>query len=204
MTRVDDDFVKWLKERGEDFSRFFSFSEVSEGIKDGVYDKETVPFSLQKNKLYGIPNPIFEADLANGDVAWGTKFTAEDMAQLIYKWIKWTYENIDKNARVAINFRDIPSVMSEDPKRLLYIVKFFANLPAEHRPWSLVFEDPMGESLPEELEAWAASIRRTMTANGWNDGKILVHIHQKWDLQTASQLDCLSAGADGVWASMCE
>jgi len=43
-----------------------------------------------------------------------------------------------------------------------------------------------------------------MTANDWNDGKILVHIHQKWDLQTASQLDCLSAGADGVWASMCE
>ena len=62
----------------------------------------------------------------------------------------------------------------------------------------------MGESLPEELEAWTASIRRTMTANGWNDGKILVHIHQKWDLQTASQLDCLSVGADGVWASMCE
>ena len=204
MTRVDDDFVKWLKERGEDFSRFFSFSEVSEGIKDDVYDTETVPFPLQKNKLYGIPNPFFEVDLANDDVAWGTKFTAEDMAQLIYKWMKWTYENIDKNARVAINFRDIPSVMQEDPKRLLYIVKFLANLPAEHRPWSLAFEDPMGESLPEELEAWTASIRRTMTANGWNDGKILVHIHQKWDLQTASQLDCLSAGADGVWASMCE
>ena len=204
MTRVDDDFVKWLKERGKDFSRFFSFSEVSEGIKDGVYDMETVPFPLQKNKLYGIPNPFFEVDLANDDVAWGTKFTAEDMAQLIYKWIKWTYENIDKNARVAINFRDIPSVMHEDPKRLLYIVKFLANLPVEHRPWSLAFEDPMGESLPEELEAWTASIRRTMTANGWIDGKILVHIHQKWDLQTASQLDCLSAGADGIWASMCE
>ena len=43
-----------------------------------------------------------------------------------------------------------------------------------------------------------------MDNNGWPDGKILVHIHQKWDLQTASQLDCLSAGADGVWASLCE
>ena len=39
---------------------------------------------------------------------------------------------------------------------------------------------------------------------GWNDGKILVHIHQKWDLQTASQLDCLTGGADGVWASLFE
>ena len=204
MTRVDDDFAKYLKERGEDFSRFFSFSEVSNGIKNGVYDTESVPFPLTKNKLYGIPNPFFEVDLANQDVHWDTKFTADDMCQLIYKWIKWTYENIDKNARVAINFRDIPSVMTQKPERLLHIVKFLAELPKEHRPWSLAFEDPMGESLPEELEAWTAAIRRTMTASGWLDGKLLVHIHQKWDLQTASQLDCLSAGADGVWASMCE
>ena len=65
MTRVDDDFAKYLKERGEDFSRFFSFSEVSNGIKNGVYDTESVPFPLTKNKLYGIPNPFFEVDLAN-------------------------------------------------------------------------------------------------------------------------------------------
>ena len=204
MTRVDDDFAKYLKERGEDFSRFFSFSEVSNGVKDGVYDKETVPLPLSKNKLYGIPNPFFEVDLANEDVAWDTKFTNDDMCQLIYKWMKWTYDNIDKNARVAINFRDIPSVMNKKPERLLYIVKFLSTLPKEHLPWSLAFEDPMGESLPEELEAWTAAIRRTMTASGWLDGKLLVHVHQKWDLQTASQLDCLSAGADGVWASMCE
>ena len=43
-----------------------------------------------------------------------------------------------------------------------------------------------------------------MDANGWESGKLLVHIHQKWDLQTASQLDCLSSGADGIWASLCE
>lgn len=204
MTRVDDDFAKYLKERGEDFSRFFSFSEVSDGIKNGVYDMETVPLPLRKNKLYGIPNPFFEVDLANEDVHWDTKFTIDDMCQLIYKWIKWTYDNIDKNARVAINFRDIPSVMNTKPERLLKLVKFLSELPKEHRPWSLAFEDPMGESLPEELEAWTAAIRRIMTASGWLDGKLLVHIHQKWDLQTASQLDCLSAGADGVWASMCE
>jgi pyruvate/oxaloacetate carboxyltransferase len=56
----------------------------------------------------------------------------------------------------------------------------------------------------EELEAWTGSLRRVMDNNGWIDGKLLVHIHQKWDLQTASQLDCLGAGADGVWTSLCE
>ena len=43
-----------------------------------------------------------------------------------------------------------------------------------------------------------------MDSNRWSSGKPLVHIHKKWDLQTASQLDCLSSGADGVWASLCE
>ena len=68
----------------------------------------------------------------------------------------------------------------------------------------VTFEDPAGEYLPEELEAWTACVRRVMNSNGWESGKILVHIHQRWDLQTACQLDCLSAGADGVWASLCD
>ena len=70
--------------------------------------------------------------------------------------------------------------------------------------FAINFEDPLGEYLPEELEAWTASLRRTMDSNGFPEGKILVHVHQKWDLKTASTLDCLSAGANGVWASLCE
>ena len=204
MTRVDDDFVKYLKDKGEDFTNFYSFSEVTEGVKDGRYDTETIPVSLQKNHDLNIPNTFFEMDLANEDVEWDTKFTVDDMCQMIYKWMKWTYDNITKDARILFNFRDLPFCMTVAPDRLLYVVRFLSKLPVEHRPFALCFEDPFGEYLPEELEAWTASMRRTMTANGWNDGKILVHIHQKWDLQTASQLDCLTGGADGVWASLCE
>jgi len=204
MTRVDDDFVRYLKDKGEDFTNFYSFSEVTEGVKDGRYDTETVPVSLQKNCDLGIPNTFFEMDLANEDVEWDTKFTTDDMCQMIYKWMKWTYDHITKDARILFNFRDLPFCMTVAPDRLLYVVRFLSKLPVEHRPFALCFEDPFGEYLPEELEAWTASMRRTMTANGWNDGKILVHIHQKWDLQTASQLDCLTGGADGVWASLCE
>ena len=110
------------------------------------------------------------------------------------------YDNSNKDARILINFRDLPQVMTQAPERLLMIVKFLSTQPPHLHMFALAFEDPMGEYLPEELEAWTASIRRTR----WSSGKILVHIHQKWDLQTASQLDCLSAGADGVWASLCE
>ena len=87
--------------------------------------------------------------------------------------------------------------MDEPPERLLKVVEYLATM-------ALAFEDPMGESLPEELEAWTACVRKVMDGSGWESGKLLVHIHQKWDLQTAATLDCLGAGADGVWASLCE
>ena len=204
MTRVDDDFCQWLKDEGEDFSKLFSFSEVTEGLRNGVYDTEKVPISLIKNKKYGLYNVVFEVDLANSDCAWDTKFTVDDMCQLILKWMRWVYDNINEKARLMLNFRDFPIAMAQTPERLLKIVNFLAKLPPDTRMFGLAFEDPMGEFLPEELESWTASVRSVMDANGWSSGKLLVHIHQKWDLQTASQLDCLSAGADGVWASLCE
>ena len=204
MTRVDDDFVQHLKDNGEDFTHFYSFSEITEGIKDGQCNTETIPVSLQKNRDFGIPNTIFEFDLASENIEWETKFMVDDMCQLIQKWLKWVHDNIATKARVLFNFRDFPMAMGTAPKGVLKVVQFLSKLPAEHRPFGFCFEDALGEYLPDELEAWTASVRRIMTANGWLDGKILVHIHQKWDLQTAAQLNCLSSGADGIWASLCE
>ena len=204
MTRVDDDFCQYLLDRGEDFSRLYSFSEVSEGIKDGAYDTESVPVSLRKNKKYGLRNVFFECDLVDKNIKWGEKFKRRDMCAMIRKWIEWVRDNIHKDGRILLNLRDLPLAMTSKPKRVLKVVKYLSELPDHLKMFALCFEDPMGEYLPEELEACTASLRRVMDANGWKDGKILVHIHQKWDLQTASQLDCLGAGADGVWASLCE
>ena len=204
MTRVDDAFCQWLVDSGEDRSRLYSFSEVSDGLKDGAYDTETVPVGLRKNKKYGLANTVFEVDLANKDCHWGVKFTVKDLCVLLLKWIKWVKKHISQDARIMLNLRDLPVAMIQGPERVLEVVSFLARLPEEHRMFAILYEDAFGEYLPEELEAWTASLRRTMDSNGWSSGKLLVHIHQKWDLQTASQLDCLSAGADGVWASLCE
>ena len=204
MTSVDDDFVKYLKDDKQDFTHFYSFAEVTEGVKDGTYITGTIPIAMKKNHEYGIPNTIFEIDLANDNVEWETKFTIDDMCQLMYNQMKWTYSNITENARILFNFRDFPDAMTKAPKRVLYVLQFLSKLPSKERPFAVLFEEPTGESLPEELEAWTMSLRRTMTACGWQDGKILVHVHQKWDLQTAAQLDCLNGGADGVWCSLCE
>lgn len=203
LTRVDDLFCEHLQKSGEDFSHFFSFSEISSGLKDGAYDTETLPVALEKNKKYGL-NPLFEVDLADPNCKWGEKFTVDDMCKLILKWTKFAYDYMSQGGRIVINLRDLPLAMSVAPERVLAVVEYLAKLPTNLQIFALAFEDAMGEYLPEELEAWTASLRRTMDNNGWKDGKLLVHIHQKWDLQTACQLDCLSAGADGVWASLCE
>ena len=205
MKRVDDQFVEYLRATGEDFSNFYSFSEVSQdGVVNGTYETDKIPVGLKKNKKYGLINNFFEADFADESCEWGTKFTVDDMCKLLRKRINWVFDKISPDAKILLNFRDLPIAMKKYPERVLTITKFLSQLPPNRRMFALCFEDPLGEYLPEELEAWTASLRRTMDKNGWKDGKLLVHIHQKWDLQTASQLDCLSAGADGVWASLCE
>ena len=72
-TRVDDEFVQELVKSGEDVSTLYAFTEVSEGVKDGVYDTTTLPVGLAKLKAYGLKNPIIEIDLYDKSVDW-TKF----------------------------------------------------------------------------------------------------------------------------------
>ena len=48
MTRVDDEFIRQLRERGEDFSMLYAFTEITESINNkrstaGVY---VIPGSL--------------------------------------------------------------------------------------------------------------------------------------------------------------
>ena len=204
LTRVDDQFCQWLKDEGEDFSKLFSFSEVSEGIVDGAYDTKTIPIAMRKNEKYGIYNTFLEVDLADSDCAWGTKFTVDDMCKLIVKRMEWVRANINNEARILINLRDLPTCMQVAPERVLAVVKFLAEMPKEKRMFAVAFEEPTGDCLPEEVEAWTAAVRRVMDSNGWSSGQLLVHIHQKWGLATAAVLDCLSAGASGIWCSICE
>lgn len=171
---------------------------------DGIYETATLPSGLRKNKHFGLMNNFFECDLVDSACEWGTKYTVDDMCKLLKMRIDFVHDKISPKGKCLLNLRDFPVAMSKVPERVLQVVKFLAQMPPDRRLFALCFEDPLGEYLPEELEAWTASVRRTMDANGWKSGKLLVHIHQKWDLQTASQLDCLSAGADGIWASLCE
>ncbi|XP_064641872.1 uncharacterized protein LOC135496469 [Lineus longissimus] len=202
MTRVDDDFIKELMERGEDPYGLWAFSEITEGAKNKVPDTEAVPISVRKLKAVGMYNVIFEVDLGDATYDFG-KFTMADMCALVLKWIKWSHDNLGKNTKVMLNIRDPPDVMPYHPERVFELVEFLAKLPKNIRPFGILFEEPRGKSLPEEAGMWVKHIRATMKDNGWADGQLLVHVHEKFGYGDATVLQCLIDGSTGIWASVC-
>ena len=204
MTRVDDYFIKQLVERGEDMSTLYSFAEGWGGVADGLPDVEGIPIALEKMKALQLRNPILEIDLADSRIDW-EKFAVKQINDVLLKRIEWTKEHLARDANVFINYRDFPIAMDDaaGALRALEVTQFLACLPAEKRPFGLIFEDPTGKYFPAHLSAWTAAIREVMNSNGWRSGKLLLHVHEKWGLAETAQLVCLGNGADGVWASMC-
>ena len=203
MTRVGDTFCQWLVDNNEDRSKMFSFSEVTEGVKNGKLDTKSLPVSLKKCKKFGIPNILFEMDLADPNVDWVKKFTIQDMCQLLEQRLNWCYQNLSPKSKVLFSFRDFAFAMKtpDGAIRTLTVVKFLGSL--RNRGFGICFEEP-GKFLPEEVGAWCASVRRVMNSVNWQDGKLLVHLHKRWGLAQINQLECLMNGADGVWAGVCE
>jgi len=202
MTRVDDLFCQQLKEKNEDFSKFFSFSEITFKTTNKVPDTETVPIGLSKLKKFGLYNVIFEVDL--GDFIYDfEKFPMSEMCKLIKKWIVWAHENLNKDAKVCVSFRDLPDVLDDTAERAFALIDFLAQLPEDIRPFGLCYEEPTGDRVPEECLLWSKYIRQMMNEHNWN-AHLLVHIHQKYGLQDATNLKALAGGCDGMWAGICE
>lgn len=201
-TRVDDEFVQELVKSGEDVSTLYAFTEVSEGVKDGVYDTTKLPVGLTKMQTFGLKNPIIEIDLNDKSVDW-SRFTVGDMCKLLFSRMNWSRQFLCSNSKIFINLRDFPLVMEDAPERALEVVSWLAALPPNQRPHGIFFEEPTGKYLPDEVGAWTASIRSVMDKNGWSTGLLLAHVHEKWGFAETAQLECLARGANGVWASVC-
>ena len=201
MTRLGDTFIKQLKEKGEDFTNLYAFTEFLESIsKDRVPDTKTIPIGLRKMKELGIKNVIIEMDLVYRGIDY-TKFKVAAINKLLSERLAWIRSNLSRDAKVFINLRDLPDAMVKKPKRIFKVVRYLSSLPPEERPFGLVYEES-GKYLPEQLAVWTAAMRREMDACGFNDGHLLVHVHQQWGLQDSTQLECLANGANGIWASL--
>lgn len=192
--RVDDVFVAQLCERESDMSPYYAFSEIGEGA-----DYADLPVGLRKMKLYKIQNPIFEIDLADCDDEKQAR-----LCELLRKRIEYAHDNLSAEPRIFVNLRDFPFAMSKHPTRVFDIVKFLGEMAADRRPFGILFEEPTGRFLPETLSGWTKAIRQLMDRCGWQSGLLLAHIHEKWSFGEVTQLECLSSGANGIWASICE
>ena len=162
MTRLGDTFCSQLKEKGEDFSKFFAFTEFIESVdKDRYPDTATVPIGFKKMKEYGIKHAIIEVDLVYGGIDY-KKFLPEDINNLLSDRMRWVRENLSKDSRIFINLRDFPESMLKNPKRIFQVVHYLSSLPPSERPFGLMYEEPSGKSMPHELAAWTAAVRREM------------------------------------------
>ena len=150
MTRLGDTFIKQLKEKGEDFTNLYAFTEFLESIgKDGVPDTETIPIGLRKMKELGIKNPIIEMDLVYRGIDY-KKFKVEKINQLLSDRLKWIRENLSPDSKVFIKLRDLPDGMVKKPKRVFKVIRYLSSLPPNERPFGLVTEES-GKHLPEQI-----------------------------------------------------
>ena len=201
MTRLGDTFIQQLHEKGEDFTNLYAFTEFLESIdKDRVPDTKTIPIGLRKMKDLGIKNAIIELDLVWAGIDY-KKFKVAAINRLLSERLAWCRENLSKDSKIFINIRDLPAGMATKPKRVFKVVNYLSSLPPNERPFGLLFEES-GKYLPEEVGAWTAAARREMDDCGFEDGKLLVHVHEQWGMADSTQLQCLVNGANGIWASL--
>ena len=201
MTRLGDTFIRQLKEKGEDFTYLYAFSELLESVdKNGVPDIKTLPVGLRKMRDLGIKNAIIELDLGWAGIDY-KKFKVEAINQLLSERMAWCRENLSNDSKIFINIRDLPYAMVKTPKRVFKVIKYLSSLSPEDRPLGFMYEES-GKYLPEELGAWTEAIRKEMDDCGFKEGHLLVHVHEQWGLAASTQLGCLANGANGIWASL--
>ena len=129
------------------------------------------------------------------------KFTVEKICALIDKRLEWIRKEISKDSKIYINFRDFSDGMAQAPERVLEVVKHLSM----YRPKieGILYEE-FGANFPEEMGIHTRALRNIMKECGYEDGKLLIHIHHQWGLSDASVLECLANGANGIWAGICE
>ena len=104
---------------------------------------------MRKMKSLGLINPIIEIDTErNNDIK------LEDWIEILRKRINWTKDNLDQNAKILVNFRDFPDAMRKGPETVLRITAFLGSLDRDLQPFGLMFEEPTGNFLPDEVGNW--------------------------------------------------
>lgn len=214
--QVDDQFCAKIGPSAG-ATNFWTFSEFTDGtVVDGapLFDDAHAPIGLRRTAEFGLKNVIIEVDTAHTGFAWDAAFPVSAWVDGIVSWTRWMRREMGADARVIVNFRDLPKGMLRHADRVVAMTAGLARLARDVRPAALLFEEPFGEYLPCEVGGWSALLRATMDAHGWPsafqrdgesiDGALLVHVHRQWGLGDAVVLDALAGGCDGIMSAVCE
>ena len=71
--------------------------------------------------------------------------------------------------------------------RCFQFIDFLAKLTPKIRPTGIMFEEPTGKVLPEEVGNWTKIIRKVMNADKW-DALLLAHVHERFGLADSTAL----------------
>jgi len=201
MTRLGDTFIKELIAAGEDMSQYYAFTEFVETIDGGVPNGD-LPVGLEKMRQLGIHNLVMELDLVYYAIDY-EKFTMPKLCDLVMKRLNWIRQHLSGTSRIFINIRDFSNCMLKNPRRLFEFVNFLSSLPPKDRIFGIAYEEG-GTNLPEQLAVWTDCVREEMNRCGWNDGHLIIHVHEQFGMANTVQMDCLAYGATGIWAGLCE
>ena len=108
--------------------------------------------AMRKMKLLGLQNPIIEIDTERN-----SEISVEDWYTMLKNRIEWTKKHLNSKAKILVNFRDFPDAMRKGAETVLRITAFLGSLDEEMRPFGLMFEEPTGNFLPDELGNWTRS-----------------------------------------------
>ena len=200
-TRVGDIFVKSLNDAGEDLSGAFAFSECWDVVENKIPQEEPIPVGMRKCKQFSVPNVIIEVDLCYYKVDYD-QFDEDKICDLLKKRFDWMRENVSKDSLTFLNFRDFSDAMATHPQRVWKVVNFLSTLPPEDRILGILIED-LGKYDKDHLGGWTKAIRSEMRRCGWDDGHLLVHVHEQWGLVQGNVLEMLAMGGTGVWCGIC-
>ena len=107
-------------------------------------------------KILGLINPIIEIDTLRH----AEHFTVDGWMTVLKDRIQWIKTNLSPDAKILINFRDFSDAMFTDITPNMQLVHFLGTMPEESRPWGLMFEEPTGNYLPEEIGKWCGGTLR--------------------------------------------
>ena len=200
MRRVDDKFIDEIRNKGEDMSSKYAFSEFFDEYDEKTqFPKPGIPIGMQKCRDLGIPNVILEVDLAHFPK--DTKFNHKARCDLFKERFDWIKKNISPESRILINLRDLPVAFEKKTALAFKTIQFLS----QYRPqiFAILTEEPSGKYFPEQLGKMTKGCVDMMRSHGFN-GHFLVHIHQQWGLHDAGQMECLAMGATGIWCAIPE